>query len=138
MSFMATCCHLGNIQSSKKFPPRPTTQRDDFANVSYMVARIGPKKPVRLYIAEWRQFRDLTQEALANRVGTTKGTVSRWEKGSRDILVGALAAIAEALQCDPQDLYRDPNKPSVDELLRDMNAGTRESALKIIRALKAG
>lgn len=103
-----------------------------------MVARIGPKKPVRLYIAEWRQFRDLTQEALANRVGTTKGTVSRWEKGSRDILVGALAAIAEALQCDPQDLYRDPNKPSVDELLRDMNAGTRENALKIIRALKTG
>jgi len=103
-----------------------------------MVTRIGPKKPVKVYIAEWREDRRLTQDQLANRVGTTKGSISRWENGELDITLGALGAIAEALNCTVADLYRDPARPSADALLRDMDIKTRQQAFRLIEALKTG
>ena len=103
-----------------------------------MVTRIGPKKAVRLYIAEWRNHRDLSQDQLANRIGATKSTISRWETGDRDILNSALAAIAEALNCAIEDLYNDPAMPSADALLRDMDDQTRRQAYRLIKALKTG
>ncbi len=104
-----------------------------------MVTRIGPTKPVRLYIAEWRVKRDnMTQEQLANRIGSTKSSISRWETGERDITLGALGAIAEALQCDVADLYRDPDRPSADALLRGSSEALRQQAFRLIEALKTG
>lgn len=104
-----------------------------------MVTRIGAKKPVRLYIAEWRKFRnDMSQEQLANRIGSTKSSISRWETGERDITMGALAAIAEALQCEVPDLYRDPARPSADALLRGSSEALRAQAFRLIEALKTG
>lgn len=104
-----------------------------------MVTRIGPKKPVRLFIAEWRKHRDdMSQEQLANRIGSTKSSISRWETGERDITLGALGAIAEALRCEVADLYRDPDRPSADALLRNMDDVTRRQAFRLIEALKTG
>jgi len=103
-----------------------------------MVTRIGPKKPTRLYIAEWRDHRGLSQEKLAARIGTTKSTISRWETGERDILLGAQGAIAEALNCTPRDLFNDPAQPSADDLLRDMDDNTRRQAIRLLKALKTG
>lgn len=104
-----------------------------------MVTRIGPKKPVKLFIAEWREFRDhMTQEQLAARVGTTKSSISRWESGERDITLGALGAIADALRCEVPDLYRDPNRPSADALLRGLTDTVKKQAFRLIEALKTG
>jgi transcriptional regulator with XRE-family HTH domain len=103
-----------------------------------MVTRIGPKKPVKLFIAEWRTHRNLSQEQLANRVGTTKSSISRWENNGRDVTFGALAAIAEALSCDVADLRRDPARPSADALMRNMDDATQRQALRLIEALKTG
>lgn len=33
----------------------------------------------RIFLAEWREFRGMTQEDLADRMGTTKATISRIE-----------------------------------------------------------
>lgn len=104
-----------------------------------MVTRIGPKTPVKLFIAEWREKRDgMNQDQLANRVGTTKSSISRWETGERDITLGALAAIAEALDVEVEDLYRDPARPSADALLKGMDDTTRRQAFRLIEALKTG
>lgn len=103
-----------------------------------MVTRIGPSKPTKLFIAEWREKRHLTQEQLAARVGTTKSSISRWETGERDITLGALGAIAEALSCEVTDLYRDPERPSADALLQSMDDPTRRQALRLIEALRTG
>ena len=103
-----------------------------------MVTRIGPKKPIKLFIAEWRIYRNLTQEQLANRIGTTKSSISRWENNARDITVGALGAIAEALNCTLDDLSRHPTQPSADALMRDMDDATRRQAFRLIEALKTG
>ncbi|WP_410052672.1 helix-turn-helix domain-containing protein, partial [Bradyrhizobium sp. SZCCHNR1064] len=41
-----------------------------------MPPRIGPRKPVRLFLAEWREKRGLTQQQLADRLETSDVTVS--------------------------------------------------------------
>lgn len=100
--------------------------------------RIGPKKPIRLYLAEWREYRRLDQEQLADRVGVTAATISRHETGERSSNEGYLAALAEALNCHPTDLWRDPAQPSADDLLRDMPEDQRAQVLRIIQTFKTG
>lgn len=105
--------------------------------ISAMVTRIGSKKPGRLYIAEWREAKGgLTQQALADRVGTTKGTISRWESGERDPPLSALYALGDALGVDPGDLFHDPRRPSQAELLKQASPEEWQQALTVVRALR--
>jgi transcriptional regulator with XRE-family HTH domain len=97
--------------------------------------RIGPKRQHRNFLAAWRQKRGLTQEALAEMVGTYKGQVSNWENGNRSLSFDAMAALAEALAIEPADLFRDPARESADELLRDMPDAVYEQALDLIKVL---
>lgn len=101
-----------------------------------MVTRIGPRRPRRTYIAEWRESRGLTQMEMAARLETTDVTISRWETGKRQPDINALAAIAEALDVDLTDLYRHPDQPSADALLRDQPQDVREQAIKLIKAIR--
>ena len=82
--------------------------------------------------------RGMSQEQLANRLGSTKGSISRWETGERDITLGALGAIAEALNCEVRDLSRHPDQPSADALMRGMDDVTKRQAFRLIEALKTG
>jgi transcriptional regulator with XRE-family HTH domain len=78
----------------------------------------------------------LTQIELAARLETTDVTISRWETGKRQPDINALAAIAEALDVDLTDLYRHPDQPSADALLRDQPQDVREQAIKLIKAIR--
>ena len=105
----------------------------------HMPARIGPRKPLRLYIAEWRSSRGLSQQELGDRLGpdgVSDVTVSRWETGKRKPDLNAQAAIAEALDIDPFDLRRHPDQPSADALLRDQPKEVRDQAIKLIQAIR--
>jgi transcriptional regulator with XRE-family HTH domain len=102
-----------------------------------MVARIGPRRPFRLYIAEWRESKGLTQQQLGDRLGTSDVTVSRWETRTRRPDLDAQAAIAEALGLsDPMDLFRHPDTPSADALLRDQPPDVVAQAMKLIQAIR--
>lgn len=72
--------------------------------------RVGnPKKRRRTYFRQWRKYRALTQQQLANRLDTTKTTISEYERGKRGYTQDFLEALAEALQTDPVSLLsRDP------------------------------
>ena len=94
-----------------------------------------PQNSVRFYLAEWREHRGLTQQQLANRLGVTGVTVSRWETGQRQPDWDAEADIAKALNADPVDLRRHPDHPSADALLRDQPDDVRELAIKLIKAI---
>lgn len=100
-----------------------------------MPARIGPKQLRRNYLRQWREKRALTQEQLAERLGTTKGQVSNWERAIRAMTYNVQAALAEALSIEPGDLFRDPERPSVDELLRGQPPAIVEQALAVVQAL---
>jgi transcriptional regulator with XRE-family HTH domain len=101
-----------------------------------MPIRIGPKRPFRLYIAEWREDKGLTQQQLADRMGTSDVTISRWETGKRRPDMDAQAAIAEALGTEPTDLFRHPAQLSADALLRDQPPEIIDQAIKLIRAIR--
>lgn len=101
-----------------------------------MPPRIGPRRPIRLFLAEWREEKDLTQEQLAARLGTSHVTVSRWETGKRQPDLSAQEAVAEALGIEAVDLRRHPAQPSADELLRGQPPEVIDQAMKLIRAIR--
>lgn len=124
------------------------------ATVPGMVTRIHRGARGHLYIAEWRRYRDLTQEKLGSRVhtprhpdGVGKNTVSRWENGERRPNLDTQAAIAEALDIRPDDLWRPPPRgdqppppPSLDAELagvpEDRRELARELALDVVRRMR--
>ena len=101
-----------------------------------MPTKIGPKKRRRIYLVEWREHRELTQEQLANRLDTTAITVSRWERGVVLLNTDTMAAIAEALAIEPEDLYHHPDAPTPNQLLRDQPEEVGRQALNLIRAIR--
>jgi transcriptional regulator with XRE-family HTH domain len=98
--------------------------------------RIGPTTPRRIYIREWREHRELTQQQLADRLDTDKGTISRYERGHRRLDGVVLQDLAYALDVDVPDLYRHPAQPSADALLRDASPQLVSNVISIIEALK--
>jgi transcriptional regulator with XRE-family HTH domain len=70
-------------------------------------SKLCAKREVKLYLAEWRKHRGLTQQQLAERLGCEVMTVSRWELHKIAVTTDTLAALAEALGDDlePLDSY---------------------------------
>lgn len=100
-----------------------------------MVARIGPKTPLRHFLKEWREVRGLTQQQLADRIDTGKDQISRWEANKRSMTSEVIAALGEALSIEPHQLFLDPAQPSADELLRNATPEQRRQAFTVIEAL---
>lgn len=98
--------------------------------------RIGPRRPRKVFLAEWREARGLSQKRLGERLGVTDITVSRWETSRSLLSTNVLAAFAEALDIEPQDLYQHPDQPSADALLRGQPQEIRDQAIAIIRAIR--
>ncbi len=66
----------------------------------------------RLYLKEWREHRQLTQEQLAERMDLSRPMISKIERGLNPYSQAFLEAAAAALRCEPADLLvRDPSKP---------------------------
>lgn len=101
------------------------------------VKRIYPHRKRKLYLCEWREHKGLTQEQLGARLGVTGVTVSRWETGKSKLSDPVRDAVAEALGIEPEDLYRHPDRPSADALLRDQPPEVHAQAIAVIRALIA-
>lgn len=60
-----------------------------------------------------REDRGLTQEELAERVGSDKGTISRIESGRRRLTQDWMNRIARVLECAPWELLPLPEQPEV-------------------------
>lgn len=77
------------------------------------MAKVRPnfrRKAVRHFIKQWRLYRGLTQEQLAERAGVTHGALSQLERGLVNYTQPMLETLADALNCEPADLImRDPN-----------------------------
>jgi transcriptional regulator with XRE-family HTH domain len=100
-----------------------------------MVARIGSKRPFRVFLREWRDYRGLTQEQVADRIGTTKSSVSRWESSNRVPTLTVMAAYAEALDIELFQIFHDPARPSIDDLLNGASDQQRKTATELVKTL---
>lgn len=107
-----------------------------------MVTKIGPSRPIRHFLKEWRKHKGLTQQQFADRLpmgedgkATGKDVVSRWERNERGMSMDVQAALAEALDIEPGDLFRDPLMPSADELLKMVSPEKRREIFAVIQTM---
>lgn len=69
----------------------------------------------KTFMKEWRQFRWMTQQALADKVGTSKSLISRYETGSFDMSTPMQWRILEALDIRPDELWLRPTLSPTEE-----------------------
>lgn len=75
-------------------------------------ARSAPKPQRRRhFVKQWRKYKDLTQEQLAERIGVTPGAISQLELGRVSYTQNMLEAIADEFGITPGDLLNvDPTR----------------------------
>ena len=83
---------------------------DEKIPAAFAVRLIDGDNPVRV----WRQYRQLTQTALAARAGITQSYLSEIESGKSEGSVKVLAALAHALAIDLDDLVPPPPEAAAD------------------------
>jgi transcriptional regulator with XRE-family HTH domain len=91
----------------------------------------------RTFIREWRQFRNLTLEQLADRLDMTASHLSMLERGQRGYAQDTLEAIANALQTDAASLLvRDPSDPeAIWSVWEQAKPGERRQIVEIAKTL---
>lgn len=108
-------------------------------NYNVDMDRIGPKHPFRLFIREWMEHRHIDNERMAERMDCGPGTVSKLLNGKMKMTTEWMMGFADALDVAVPDLFRDPEQPTADDLLRNATPEQRVQAVAIIDALlKAG
>ena len=92
----------------------------------------------RNHLSKWRMKRGLTQEELADKVGTTKSVVSLLENELRPLSSKWLRLFADALKTTPgRILDIDPDEVSAEmlEAWDSMKQGDRARAIRVLRSL---
>lgn len=92
----------------------------------------------RHFIREWRKFRGLTLEELAERLNTTHATLSRIERGKMAYTQPLLERLAEELRTDPASLImRDPNDPDgIWSVWDTLSVPERQQGVQLLRVIK--
>lgn len=111
------------------------------------VKPLPKRKPYRpTFLLQWRKHRELSQEALAERVAETlartftHASVSRLERGKQAYTQPVLEALALALGCEPVDLLirnpEDKDAPwSIYDRLKRADTATRNRISAVVDAL---
>lgn len=92
------------------------------------------------FLKAWRDFRELTQEAAADRIGIDRTTVGRIEKGELPYNQDFLERAALVYGCDPEDLIGiNPLQPDPPRLvydrLRQASPDLQKRAVAVLEAL---
>lgn len=95
-------------------------------------------QPIALHLKAWRKHRGLSQEQLAERIGTTTATISRIENAKQNWDQEFLRLAADELRCMPQDLLmRDPtDHEGLWSIWDQLQPVERLQAVEIIKTIK--
>lgn len=105
---------------------------------------ISTAKLIGLKIREFRKIRDLTQEQLAELIGSTGSYVGRLERGERNVKLHTLEKVAQALTISIFELFnfqfepKAQTNPSILEavsLLLEQNEAKQQKAIKILKIM---
>lgn len=105
------------------------------AIISGMATRIGRRQAAHLYIKEWLDYRGLSDEKAAGRLGVARETVWKWRTQPRRLTRDKIASLAVILDIEPEELYRPPNRPSLDAMVKDQPEEVQKMAADIVRRL---
>lgn len=92
----------------------------------------------RFFLRQWREYRGLTQQELADRTGRTKGYISNIERGESRYNEDVLEELAAALLCESWELIgRDPtaeddSTSGIVDIWDHIPAGNRQQARQIL------
>lgn len=91
----------------------------------------------RTFIREWRQFRNLTLEQLAEQLDMTASHLSMLERGQRGYAQDTLEAVAKALQTDAASLLvHNPADPeAIWSVWERAKPGERRQIIEIAKTL---
>lgn len=91
----------------------------------------------RTFIREWRQYRTLTLEQLAERLEMTASHLSMLERGQRGYTQETLEAIAHSLQTDAASLImRNPGDPdAIWSVWDEAKPGQRRTIVEIAKTI---
>lgn len=92
----------------------------------------------RHFIKEWRKFRGLTQEQLAERIGVAVSSISQLETMKQGYSQPTLEAIADALDCEPADLLmRNPTQPeAIWSIWETLDQPAKNQAIQILETFR--
>lgn len=117
---------------------RRRAQAQNFNMSGRAYKKRNPERNPGHFIREWREFRNLSQERVAERVGLSVPQVSRIETGNQGYRRETLEKFAQALGCDPADLLRPPPiegaESEFEAYVKKLDAGRRKRALAILKA----
>jgi len=88
-----------------------------------------------LYIEEWFKERGLNDEKIGNRIGVNRATVFRWRTEQHRLNPEKIAALAKALDLEPEELWRPPDRPSLDALVRESSDDVINMAFDIVKRM---
>ena len=100
-----------------------------------MVTKIRAKARGHLYIDEWFEHLDVTDERVSNRIGVARETVTRWRGQQHRLNPQKIAALASALNLEPIQLWSPPTRPSVDAMLSGATDDIRQRAAEMVSIL---
>lgn len=85
--------------------------------------RIRKSHRGRLYLDEWFAYRRVGDREVAQRLDRDRTTIWKWRSEPSRLDPGKIAALASALDCEPQDLWGPPPaRPSLDAMVRAAGA----------------
>ena len=93
------------------------------------------------HLKAWREFRKMSQEVLAEKVGTTASQISMLETGERGLSAKWLRKLAPLLGTTPGHLLdHDPATLDNDvfDIWVNIDERDRAQAIRVLRALKTG
>lgn len=93
----------------------------------------------RHYLREWREFRRLTGEQLADKIGTDKTVISLLENGKRRLSDKWLLKLAPALNTSPGFILdHDPNNlpTAILDVWADIPEERRTQALQVLETFR--
>lgn len=97
-----------------------------------------------LYIAnqikKMREFRNMNQQELAERLGTTKQTVSRYENGQRKANQDVLFELSHIFDCSINDFFpkNEANNKQIETLAAHIDGDVTDEEMKEILAFIKG
>jgi transcriptional regulator with XRE-family HTH domain len=104
-----------------------------------MVTQIRKGAQRRVYLKAWREHRKLSAEQMAGRLGIARESYYRWEGGTRQITPKKMAALAAALDIEPNRLWEMPPRPddppSLDEIAAGATREQREMFADVLRRM---
>jgi transcriptional regulator with XRE-family HTH domain len=105
------------------------------------VGRPVGQKNTRHFLREWRQYRDLSQDALAERITTISGNekfertrVSKFERGTEKLPEEVLYWFAEALDIEPGWVFVHPDVIMAERQALTIFSGKSPAQIKAIVA----